>query len=58
MATNARPAAHSLFIAARRKAMKALNKVKQIHISFSFICQNSQDLFWPYHFKVLYSGFE
>ena len=39
MATNAlsRQAAHSLFIAARREAMKALNKVKQIHLCFKFV---------------------
>ena len=39
MATNAlsRQATHSLFIAARREAMRALNKVKQIHLCFKFV---------------------
>ena len=32
-----RPDAHSLFIAARREAMKALNKVKQIHLCFKLV---------------------
>ena len=57
MATNAlfRQAAHSLFIAARREAMKALNKVKQIHLCFKFVSfdKNPQDLICTNRFQRL-----
>ena len=58
MATKTLPrqAAHSLFIAARREAMKALNKVKQIHLFFKFVSfdkKNPQDLICTNRFQRL-----